>query len=209
MIRSRAELRSYIRADAKAREVPVSLRSFLVDPIFRFNCLLRATEYMVNSGAPVPLTLIAKFLYRRLSIRLGFSVPLNVFGPGLCIVHYGLLVVTPFAKVGRDCRIHAGVNIGGAAGFFSEVEAVENAPRIGDRCYIGPGAKIFGRTRIGNDCAIGANSVVNNLITGDSATIAGIPGGVVSHKGSSGLIRSEVFPEVKRECDGGGSSCVD
>ncbi len=139
-------------------------------------------------------------MFRRLSIRLGFSVPLNVFGPGLAIVHYGLLVVSPHARIGRDCRVHAGVNIGGTAGFMPAHEAAEYAPQIGDGCYIGPGAKIFGRTRIGHDCAIGANAVVNNLETGDGVTIAGIPARVISHKGSRGMILGRVYALDSDEC---------
>lgn len=188
MIRTLSELRRYIAWDAAARGVETSLGNVLRDPVFRFTCLLRLNEYLVGADMPGFLRWVPRLLFKRLSIRLGFSIPLNVFGPGLVIVHYGLVIVSPFARIGSNCRIHAGVNIGGAAGFVSLDEARELAPVIGDRCYIGPGAKIFGRSRIGDDCAIGANAVVNNLQTDGICTIAGVPARVVSHKGSFGMI---------------------
>lgn len=189
MIRNFRDLNQWIVLDAAARQRASISLAFVADPVFRFTILLRVNEYLVNIGLPFFLRVLPKWWFNRLSIRLGFSVPLNVFGPGLAIVHYGLLVVSPFARVGRDCRIHAGVNIGGAAGHFDLSEAALLAPRIGDRCYIGPGAKIFGPAQFGNDCAIGANAVVNGLVAGDGVTIAGMPARVVSDKGSKGLIR--------------------
>lgn len=188
MIGSFQELQRYIAMDGAARGSISLIRTWLRDPIFRFTVLLRFNEYLVNTRTPFLVRVLPKLWFNRLSIRLGFSVPLNVFGAGLCIVHYGLLVVSPFARVGTHCRIHAGVNIGGAAGTFELEEARLMTPQIGDRCYIGPGAKIFGPARIGDDCAIGANAVVNGLVAGDGLVIAGVPARVISQKGSKGLI---------------------
>lgn len=190
MIGSLQELQRWIAMDASARESTSLIRAFVRDPVFRFTVLLRINEYLLNRRALLLARAVPKLWFNRLSIRLGFSVPLNVFGPGLTIVHYGLLVVSPFARVGKHCRIHSGVNIGGAAGKFEGEEARHMAPQIGDRCYIGPGAKIFGPARIGDDCAIGANAVVNGLVAGDGVTIAGVPARVISQKGSKGLIRA-------------------
>ena len=59
------------------------------------------------------------------------------------------------------------------------------APTIGDNCFIGPGAKLFGDIKIGDNVAIGANAVVNKDF-GDNVTIAGVPAKVVSKKGTNG-----------------------
>ena len=67
---------------------------------------------------------------------LGFSIPINVFGPGLRINHYGLIVVNPKARVGAFCDIHQGVNIGEGFG-------KDDVPEIGDRVYIGLGEPRF------------------------------------------------------------------
>lgn len=37
--------------------------------------------------------------------KLGFSIGLNVFGPGLSIAHYGCIVVNSGARIGTNCRI--------------------------------------------------------------------------------------------------------
>ena len=56
-------------------------------------------------------------------------------------------------------------------------------PQIGDNVYIGPGAKIVGKIKIGNDVAIGANCVVTKDVPNNSV-IVGIPGKVISQAGS-------------------------
>jgi len=100
-------------------------------------------------------------------MKLGFSIPLNVFGPGLGIAHYGTIVVNGNAKVGANCRIHIAVNIGANGG--------KEAPQLGDNVYIGPGAKIFGDIRIADHVKIGANAVVNKSFDEEGAVIVGIP----------------------------------
>jgi serine O-acetyltransferase len=108
------------------------------------------------------------FTYLRLSAKLGFSIPFNVFGPGLAIVHYGTIVVNANAKVGANCRIHPSTCIG-ASGGKSE------APKIGDNVYIGPGAKIYGDIVIANNIAVAANAAVNTSFFEEGILIAGVP----------------------------------
>src|SRR5690606_14908486 len=104
------------------------------------------------------------------------------------IVHYGLLVVSPYAKIGRNCRIHAGVNIGGAAGLVDHGSHRSTAPKIGANCYLGPGAKIFGAIELADGCVVGDNAVVNRSFTEPNSVLVGVPAKVVSNKGSVGMI---------------------
>ena len=87
----------------------------------------------------------------------------------MAIAHYGTIIVNKFARVGANCRIHAGVNIGTEAG------SEDKAPVIGDNVYIGPGAKIFGAIVIADNIAIGANAVVNKSFNTPCVSIGGIP----------------------------------
>ncbi len=117
-----------------------------------------------------------------MSTKLGFTIPLNVFGPGLSIAHRGTIVVNTATRVGANCRLHACVNIGTKAGYE------DVAPKIGDNVYIGPGAKIFGEIEIANGIAIGANAVVNRSFLEPNVSIAGVPAKKISDKGSEGML---------------------
>ena len=46
-------------------------------------------------------------------------------------------------------------------------------PVIGDNCYIGAGAKIIGKVRVGNNVRIGANAVVYKDVPDDSVVLSG------------------------------------
>ena len=54
-------------------------------------------------------------------------------------------------------------------------------PKIGDYVWIGPGAKIFGKIRIGNNVSIGANAVVSKDIP-DNAIVVGNPERIVGYQ---------------------------
>ncbi|MDD4260301.1 MAG: hypothetical protein PHP38_10695, partial [Sphaerochaetaceae bacterium] len=113
---------------------------------------MRKLEYYENCKKGIVSFVVRLFLtkkYFNLSVKLGFSIPTNVFGPGLSIAHRGTIIVSRGAKIGANCRLHACVNIGTKAG------ADELAPTIGDDCYIGPGVKMYGEISIANGTAIG------------------------------------------------------
>lgn len=178
----------FLRADAASKGLAFAPSTFVLDPIMRFCAYLRLNELLLNAGWPKAARAVPMLLFRRLSIRLGFSVPLNVFGPGLAIVHYGLLVVSPNARIGPNCRVHAGVNIGGAAGMATGTTPVSSAPKIGANCYLGPGAKIFGAIEIGDRCVVGANAVVNRNFPEPDSVLVGVPARRISGKGSAGML---------------------
>jgi len=91
-------------------------------------------------------------------------------------------VINPRAIIGENCNISQGVTIG-----IVNSGPKQGVPIIGDRVYIGPGAKVIGNIKIGNDVAIGANAVVINDVT-DSVTVGGIPAKVISQHDSSKYI---------------------
>lgn len=180
MIASRIDLKEYMEADraqlGRRGGVPSP-----VDYIWRYERLLRKTEYWKNTACH-PVSVVVYKLYRlrlaRMGAKLGFSIPLNVFGKGLSIAHVGTIVVNSHVRVGERCRIHVGVNIGTSAGFS------DRAPKIGDDAYIGPGAKIYGDIEVADRIAIGANAVVNKSFTTPGTSIAGVPAVKVGDKGN-------------------------
>jgi serine O-acetyltransferase len=137
-------------------------------PIIAFLILLRKVEYYSNCRHDVLgqiYLFYLKILFRFVSIFLGFTIPKNTCGPGLAINHWGTIVISPEARIGRNARINVCVNIGLKDGL---------APTIGDDVYIGPGAKLFGGIHIGNNVKIGANAVVNKSFP-DNVTVVGVP----------------------------------
>lgn len=142
------------------------------DYIWRFQRLLRKMEYYKNTKPKNPFVIahyyLLKIKFLKLSVKLGFTIPENVFGAGLAIVHYGAIVVNGNSKVGVNCRIHACTNIGESGGLFG-------APQIGDNVYIGPGAKIYGNISIASNTAIAANACVGKTFTAENILLGGIP----------------------------------
>lgn len=185
MISSFREYKYYIEADRIALNMQYKKPKLFGDEIWKFQRLLRKLEYVKNCKKYLFWRVIGFLLYRYfdwLSVRLGFTIPLNVFGPGLSIAHRGTIVVNDLVKVGANCRIHTCVNIGTAAGLENRI------PTIGDNVYIGPGVKIFGNIVIADNIAIGANSVVNKSFLVPNISIAGAPAREISNKGSYGLL---------------------
>lgn len=193
MIESRQDYLDYLEADRIALNRRHHWKHILFDDIWRFQRLMRRLEYINNCRNMAPLRAWLAYRYRRQSIRLGFSIPINTFGPGLSIAHYGTIIINAGARVGANCRLHACVNIGTEAG------KSDSAPIIGDNCYIGPGAKIFGKIVIGSHVAIGANAVVNKSFPEGGATLGGVPAKVISPKTSEGtLIAAWPLPQRAR-----------
>lgn len=184
MITSKDDYKFYLEADRIALDKK-GRPNIIGDDIWKFQNILRKVEYYLNCKKSFlwkPLYLVALFQLYRKSIKLGFSIPPNAFGPGLCIVHRGTIVVARNTKVGANCRIHVCVNIGTKAGYADLV------PKVGNNVYIGPGAKIYGNIEIADNIAIGANSVVNQSFIEPGISIAGIPAKKINNKGSIGLL---------------------
>ncbi|WP_179354445.1 serine O-acetyltransferase [Winogradskyella vidalii] len=181
MIQSKIDYKYYLKRDRLALRVKTDtliakiINILFPNQIWKFQRTMRKLEYhhnCKNKGLNKFHYLFLKYKFRKISLKLGFSIPINVFGPGLSIVHYGTIVINRNTNVGANCRMHACVNIG-ASGGQSE------APQLGDNVYIAPGAKIYGNISIPNNTAIGANAVVNKSFIKDSTIIAGVPAKVI------------------------------
>lgn len=180
MIQSKDDLIEYLLKDKEALGRKYKRPHFGRDEIWRFQIALRKHEYYANTKKNKFLEKYWAWQHHRLAIKLGFTIPINVFGPGLNIHHHGYIVVNAHAKVGANCNIQQGVNIGQNYGS-------DNCPIIGDNVYLGPGCKLFGNIQIANDIAVGANSVVTHSFLKEGVTIAGVPAKVIGER-KSGLV---------------------
>tara|TARA_Y100000296_G_C5160002_1_gene251278 strand:+ start:1317 stop:1838 length:522 start_codon:yes stop_codon:yes gene_type:complete len=170
VIKSKEDLKHYLEMDRQALSIKYKKPKLLGDEVWRFQIITRKVEYYLNVKNSIVYRPILHWLRLKrhiLGTLLGFSIPTNVFGPGMSISHRGTVIVNSKTKIGKNCRIHNCVVIG-------------RAPVIGDNCYIGPGVKIFGKIEIADNIKIGANSVVNKSFLEPGVTIAGVPAKVVS-----------------------------
>ena len=181
MIQSKADLKRYLEQDRIALNKKTKRPRLAGDEIWQYERLLRKTEYWINCKKDPMGKVIATLLHIRLRKKgrklCGFHIPPNAFGEGLSIAHWGPIVVHPNARIGKNCRIHQCVTIGATNGRYE-------APVIGNNVFIGPCSSIIGEITIGNDIAIGANSVVTKSFTDDGITIAGVPAKKISDNNS-------------------------
>ena len=175
MIQSKQDLRYYLLEDLKRFDnKKPNLKDYILHNevwyIYHYIRHLRYLEYYKNTGRLGVSFLYHFFKYKRLGFKLRFTVYPNTVGAGFRIYHAGDFIhVKPTCKIGKNCTLLPGVVIG------NKYEYTTNNPVIiGDNCYIGLGARIFGSVKIGNNVIIGANSVVTKDIP-DSCIVGGIP----------------------------------
>lgn len=191
MIQSKEDLVYYLEQDQKADEYVGNSPKIIggwPNLIWRYKIYLRKAEFYTNCGGGIVGKLLKfyyKYRYTQLGIKLGYTIPLNVIGPGLSLPHYGTIIINGSAKIGKNCRIMADVCIGSTSG-------INQAAIIGDNIYIGAGAKIIGDIRIGNDVCIGANSVVTKSFV-DTGTIAGVPACKISNNSALVNLSKQLF----------------
>ena len=99
-------------------------------------------------------------------------------GPAFLIPH-GHIVIDGAVKIGANCVINPWVTIG-----LSRRRRLRgfdpHGPTIGDRVFIGTGAKLLGPITIGDGARIGANAVVIEDVPA-GATVVGAPARVVQN----------------------------
>lgn len=195
MINSKEELNAYLEADKIALGKKEQKRPrLLLDTIWSYEILLRKCEYYENCRKDIIGRLygkLLKFRFVRFSQKLGFSIPFNVCEKGLSIAHYGSLVISAEAKIGKNCRIHENVTIGVTAdAYWGDQNG--KAPSIGNNVFVATGAKVIGNIRIADNVAIGANAVVVKDIVEPNTTWVGIPAHKISNNGSDKYILGRI-----------------
>ncbi len=183
MIKEKKELLYYLACDKIALKIPANKKRPPIlkgahDLIWAYEIILRKLEYYENTRKCFFCRLIYKYLFSRLGLKLGFSIPINTFGPGLSLAHPGTIIVNASAKVGANCRVQTGVTLGATNGS-------NNAPKIGNNVFLGEGAKIIGDIEIADGVSVGANAVVVKSITEPNTTWGGVPAKKISNNSSA------------------------
>lgn len=174
----------------------VFLKHFLLSPGYTFTFYLRLCKFF-HSARPVLLTRpfywVARVMLRHYSYKFGIFIPWNTpIDVGLYIGHCGTIQVNEMSRIGKNCNLSQGVTLGQA-----NRGRHKGYPVIGDGVYIGPGAKIVGAVRVGNNAAIGANCVVTNDVP-ENGVVVGVPGRVISYDGAVGYVEHTDY-ELSRD----------
>lgn len=189
MINSKKEYQYYLYCDKVALgKASYGKPKIIHDEIWKFERLLRKTEYFKNCRTDVIGKIYAMYLqfkYYRLRLKRNTYIPLNTFGPGLSIAHFGAIVINGNARIGKNCRIQDSVTIGATNG-------TNLAPIVGDNVFIGSGARIIGNIKIADDVAIGANAAVVRSVEERGITIGGVPAKKISNSDSHSNLQKQL-----------------
>jgi serine O-acetyltransferase len=93
------------------------------------------------------------------------DITCDSIGPGFCIRH-GHCTQVSAESIGKNCIIHQLVTIGYSSN--------DQRPTIGDNVTIFPGATIVGGAHLGDNSAVGANSLVLGNVAANM-TVLGVP----------------------------------
>ena len=99
-----------------------------------------------------------------------------MIGRGLFIDHGDGVVIGETTVIGDNVTIYQGVTLGGTG-----KETGKRHPTIGSGVTIGAGAKVLGPITIGDNCKVGAGSIVLKNVPPD-CTVVGNPGRIVRKK---------------------------
>lgn len=151
--------------------------------VFRFGAWLGELPRLVR--------LIANIVYRPVAKVIqclsGIDIPTSArIGRGLYIGHFGGIILHSDTVMGEYCNLSQQVTIG-IAGFGDQ----RGVPVIGNRVYLGPGAKVIGPVHLGDGCIVGANAVVTSSFPPGSI-IGGVPGKLI-RQATSEEIQQMIF----------------
>jgi serine O-acetyltransferase len=103
-------------------------------------------------------------------------------GRRLFIDHGSGVVIGETSIVGDDVTLYQGVTLGGTG-----KETGKRHPTIRNNVVVGGGAKILGNITVGENCRIGAGSVVLRDVP-DNSTVVGVPGHIIFRNGKRVVI---------------------
>jgi len=126
---------------------------------------------------------IARFGSQVARLATGIEIhPGAEIGRRLFIDHGMAVVIGETTIIGDDVTIYQGVTLGGTG-----KEKGKRHPTIGNSVTIGSGAKILGNITVGDNCRVGAGSVVLRSVP-ENSTIVGVPGHIVLQGGKRVII---------------------
>ena len=129
------------------------------------------------------MRLLSRWLSQVARLLTGIEIhPAAQIGRRLFIDHGMGVVIGETTVIGDDVTLYQGVTLGGTG-----KEKGKRHPTIGNGVVVGAGARILGNIRVGDNCRVGAGSVVLRDVP-DNSTIVGVPGHIVLRAGQRVVI---------------------
>ena len=158
---------------------PNYIKNFLVE-------MRKCSYYKHQKGLLSKLLFVVHYRkFRKLGLKLGFSIGYDSLGYGVVIPHYGTIVVGESNRIGNYAVLHTSTCIS------------DNGKIIGNGLYLSTGAKITSKIKLGNNISIGANSLVNKDCEQDNVLLGGMPAKVIKQE-ETWYIRDSFDAKVKR-----------
>ena len=200
-IKSKKELKFFIQADRMMNRghflpsLKIRIKNFFSpDYIMDFLYEMRQTSYYRAQSGKINRLLLAihSFRYRKLGLKLGFSIGENSLGYGVVIPHYGTIVVGDAIHIGNYAVLHTSICI------------TNNEKKIGDAFYCSAGVKVTSKVVIGDNVSVGANSLVNKDCEQNNVLLGGMPAKVIRQedawyiRDSKGKSGNTYYEKVKK-----------
>jgi len=129
------------------------------------------------------LQLLARFFSQGSRLLTGIEIhPGAEIGRRFFIDHGMGVVIGETTIIGDDVTLYQGVTLGGTG-----KEKGKRHPTLRNNVVVGGGAKILGNVTIGENCRVGAGSVVLSDVP-DNSTIVGVPGHIIFRDGKRVVI---------------------
>ncbi len=188
MIKTKKDLRFYIEEDRKRNGISRNWFKYIIlciaghekECVYRYLKCLRHYEYHLNNSHGSLyhklMCMYYKFKHLRLGLKYNIQIGPNKCGYGLRINHIigGGGVLLNIEKAGNYCSFNSGVLLG-------KKDSKDSHPLLGDYVAFGPGAKAFGKIKVGNNVFVAPNAVVTKDVP-DNAIVGGIPAKIIKYK---------------------------
>lgn len=166
-----------VRGDASSLGVAISFlttRTFRPVATLRIIQSLRASESRFGRLVSLPVKVLHRVVCQLASIDFSHE---TAVASGFCITHGWGAVISPGARIGRNCTVFHGVTLGRKDRVLPDGTRQSGYPVIEDECWIGPHACVLGGVTVGRGSIIGAGAVVvkdvppHSVVVGNPARI--------------------------------------
>lgn len=152
----------------------IRLKYILFIPSFTYIYFFRKAQHTKISLLRIMYVIVLRLISYVTHIQIPYQTKI---GEGFHILHFGTIVVSPYAQMGINFSISPGVVIGGSLG------KKEGYPVIGSNVCVRANAIIIGGCKIGNNVLIAPGAFVNFDVP-DNSIVIGNPGRIILRQDS-------------------------